>query len=91
MGSPMALRLQASAYQVTAYNRTPEKVKPLEAAGVKIASSPLGVLESSDCTLLMLTNAEAIAEVILNPTTQPELAGHTQGVFMRPGQSLKEK
>jgi len=77
MGSPMALKLQASGYQVTAYNRTPEKVKPLAEQGVKIASSPLEVLESSDCTLLMLTNAEAIAEVILNPTTQSGLEGHT--------------
>ncbi|MDJ1179940.1 NAD(P)-dependent oxidoreductase [Roseofilum sp. BLCC_M91] len=77
MGGPMALKLQASGYQVTAYNRTPEKLKPLAEAGVKIASSPLEVLESSDSTLLMLTNAEAIAEVLLNPTTQSGLEGHT--------------
>ncbi|MDJ1176573.1 NAD(P)-dependent oxidoreductase [Roseofilum capinflatum] len=77
MGSPMALKLQTSGYQVTAYNRTPEKVKPLAEQGVKIASSPLEVLQSSDCTLLMLTNAEVIAEVILNPTTQSGLEGHT--------------
>jgi len=77
MGGPMTLKLQASGYQVTAYNRTPEKLKSLAEAGVAIATSALEVLQSSDCTLLMLTNGEAIAEVILNPTTQPGLAGHT--------------
>jgi 3-hydroxyisobutyrate dehydrogenase len=61
MGQPMAQRLLESGFSVTAYNRTPSKLEPLQSLGVHIAATPREVLEASDCTILMLTDAVAIA------------------------------
>ena len=40
MGTPMATRLLQAGYQLTVWNRTPERGKPLEAAGATVARSP---------------------------------------------------
>lgn len=77
MGQPMAQRLVESGFSVTAYNRTPAKLEPLQSALVRIAATPREVLEASDCTILMLTDAAAIRSLLLSPQTQPALVGHT--------------
>lgn len=73
----MAQRLLESGFSVTAYNRTPSKLAPLQSAGVRIAATPREVLEASDCTILMLTDAAAIRSVLLGEDTKPQLVGHT--------------
>ena len=77
MGAPMACKLQSCNFSVTAYNRTAAKLEPLLAASVAVATSPAAAIQSSDCTLLMLTNTAAIADLILNETVRPTLASRT--------------
>lgn len=77
MGQPMAKRLLESGFSVTAYNRTPSKLEPLQSLGVHIAATPREVLEASDCTILMLTDAAAIHSLLLWEDTKSGLAGHT--------------
>jgi 3-hydroxyisobutyrate dehydrogenase len=77
MGLPMAQRLLEAGLSVTAYNRTPEKLVPLQQAGATIAPSPLALVQSAQCIILMVTNAAAIRELLLSPDTKPALSGKT--------------
>jgi 3-hydroxyisobutyrate dehydrogenase len=77
MGAPMALRFQAAGYDVAAYNRTPAKLTPLAGAGVTCAETIPALLDTTHCTVLMLSDAAAIAEVLLEESTRPHLSGQT--------------
>jgi 3-hydroxyisobutyrate dehydrogenase len=63
MGLPMAERLIAAGHSVTAYNRTAAKLEAL--SGAMIAHSPAEAIAVSECVVLMLTNAQAIREVLV--------------------------
>ena len=65
MGTPMAQRLLAAGIPVIAYNRTASKLELLKQAGVEIAETPQEVIKKADCLILMLTNFQAIQEVLL--------------------------
>ncbi|BAY17123.1 6-phosphogluconate dehydrogenase NAD-binding protein [Nostoc sp. HK-01] len=77
MGQPMAQRLLAADIQVVAYNRTPEKLAPLQAAGAEIVTQPRHAIRAADCIILMLTNAAAIYQVLLSDTAWRTLEGRT--------------
>lgn len=77
MGQPMAQRLLDANVQLIAYNRTPEKLAPLKAAGAEIAEHPRFAIREADCVILMLTNAPAIYSVLLSDTSWRMLAGRT--------------
>ncbi|GAB4344416.1 MAG: NAD(P)-dependent oxidoreductase [Leptolyngbyaceae cyanobacterium] len=77
MGLPMAERLLNTGFSLMAYNRTAEKLVPLQKLGVAIAPSPQQLIQTSTCIILMLTNAEAIREVVLSAACRAELAGKT--------------
>lgn len=77
MGLPMAQRLLDSGLLTIAYNRTSEKLQPLQEQGVAIAQSPEELIHRSTCIVLMLTNAPAIREMVLSPEARKELAGKT--------------
>jgi 3-hydroxyisobutyrate dehydrogenase len=77
MGLPMAQRLLAANIELVAYNRTPEKLAPLQAAGAEIATHPRYAIRSADCIILMLTNAAAIYSVLLSDTSWRTLSGRT--------------
>jgi 3-hydroxyisobutyrate dehydrogenase len=77
MGLPMAQRLVEAGEALIVYNRTAAKLEPLREAGVAIAPSPETLLQLCDCIVLMLTNAQAIREVILSETCCPLLNGKT--------------
>lgn len=77
MGLPMAQRLLDASVPLIVYNRTVSKLKPLEEAGIAIAPLPEVLLRASTCVILMLTNAEAIREVLFSEKSRPELAGKT--------------
>lgn len=77
MGHPMTLRLQQAGFQVTAYNRTRSKLEPLEKEGVTIADCVADLVRQCDCVVLMVTNAEAIASLILTEEVKPHLKGRT--------------
>ncbi|MCF4968793.1 NAD(P)-dependent oxidoreductase [Nostoc sp. CMAA1605] len=77
MGQPMAQRLLAANIEVIAYNRTPEKLAPLQAAGAEIVNHPRYAIREAECVILMLTNAAAIYHVLLSDTSWRTLAGRT--------------
>lgn len=77
MGLPMAQRLLAANIELVAYNRTLEKLAPLQEAGSAIASTPDQVIAASECVILMLTNAAAIQNVLLSEASRQHLAGRT--------------
>ena len=77
MGLPMAQRLLAANIEVVAYNRTPEKLAPLQAAGAEIVTHPRHAIRAAECVILMLTNAAAIYHVLLSDTSWRTLEGRT--------------
>ena len=77
MGAPMALKLNDAGHQVTAYNRTAAKLEPLQAAGLQTTSDPVVALRESECLLLMLTDADAIASLLFSDATRPLLSDKT--------------
>jgi len=64
MGFPMASHLLKAGYLLTVYNRTIEKAKKLEEMGARIAHSPREVSEESDIVFAMVSNSEAIEEIV---------------------------
>ncbi|HTH36059.1 MAG TPA: NAD(P)-binding domain-containing protein, partial [Xanthobacteraceae bacterium] len=60
MGSAIAARLMEVGHQVTIWNRTATKVKPLADAGAKVAADPAGVAAASEAVITILTDAAAI-------------------------------
>ena len=77
MGLPMAQRLVEAEIDLIAYNRTPAKLEPLQAQGVKVAQQPVEAISDRDCIILMLTNASAIRSLLLSEDVKPHLAGKT--------------
>ncbi len=77
MGQPMALRLLEASHSVTVYNRTKSKLQPLEDAGAKVADSASEVIQQTDCVILMLSDAAAIAESLLSDAAKSHLANRT--------------
>ena len=77
MGLPMATRLLENNVKLIAYNRTPEKLEPLKAAGVQVTTEPREAIVAADCIVLMLTNAAAIYSVLLSDMCWRTLARRT--------------
>ncbi|MCY7272527.1 MAG: NAD(P)-dependent oxidoreductase [Phormidesmis sp. CAN_BIN44] len=77
MGLPMAQRLIDARHSLTVYNRTASKLDPLQAAGATIAPSAAAAIAASSCTILMLTDAVAIRELLLCDESRSQLAGRT--------------
>lgn len=77
MGLPMAQRVLEAQLPLIVYNRTPNKLEPLKAAGAAIATSPADLIQASTCVVLMLTNAQAIQATLLSEASRPALAGKT--------------
>jgi 3-hydroxyisobutyrate dehydrogenase len=65
MGAPMTLRLMSSGHRVWIYNRTQSRLKHLELAGAIPCNTPEEVLVQADAVILMVTNAAAIREVLV--------------------------
>src|ERR1700688_3214177 len=68
MGAAIAARLMEAGHQVTVWNRTAEKVKPLADAGAKAASSPAAVAAVSEAVITILTDGAAIDAVYSGPS-----------------------
>ena len=67
MGAAVAARLIEVGHDVTVWNRTPEKAKPLAAAGAKVAGSPAEVAAASEAVVTLLTDGAAIDAVYNGP------------------------
>src|SRR3954465_11823007 len=63
MGAAIAARLMEVGHTVSVWNRTPERAKPLVAAGAKQCATPEDLAGHSDVIITMLTDADAIDHV----------------------------
>ena len=68
MGAAIAARLIEVGHEVTVWNRTPDKAKPLGEAGAKVVSSPAAVAAASEAVITILTDGKAIDEVYTGAT-----------------------
>jgi 3-hydroxyisobutyrate dehydrogenase len=68
MGGAIAARLMEVGHQVTVWNRTAAKAKPLAAAGAKVVDSPSAVAAASEAIITILTDATAIDAVYGGPS-----------------------
>jgi 3-hydroxyisobutyrate dehydrogenase len=68
MGSAIAARLMEAGHQVTVWNRTAAKVKPVAEAGAKAVDSPAAVAAASDAVITILTDGAAIDAVYHGPS-----------------------
>ncbi len=77
MGSSIAQRLISLGHEVTVWNRSSAKAKPLADAGARLAASPAGLVEGCEITIVMLLNDNATEMVYrgANGILQGELAG----------------
>src|SRR3712207_3507817 len=64
MGAPMSRNLLEAGHELAVWNRSPEKVAPLAEAGARRADSPADAASGTRATILMVTNAEAVHEVL---------------------------
>jgi 3-hydroxyisobutyrate dehydrogenase len=63
MGAAMARSLIRSRFNVTVWNRSPEKTKPLVDAGARMASNPADAVRDADIVLTMLFDEDAVLRV----------------------------
>jgi len=65
MGAPMAKNLLKAGFQVTVYNRTKSVASALKRSGAVVGTSPRSVAEESDVVVTMVTDSEAVKQVVL--------------------------
>lgn len=64
MGRPMTLRLLAAGYEVSVWNRSPDKLAAVVEKGAKPADSPAAVARAADIVMLCVTDQKAAEEVL---------------------------
>ena len=77
MGRPMAEKLLAAGYPVTAYNRTREKSQPLGEYGAVVVDRPHQAIEAGECVLVILADEPAIRETLLERRSRKRLSGRS--------------
>jgi 3-hydroxyisobutyrate dehydrogenase len=77
MGAAIAARLLEVGHQVTVWNRSAEKTKPLVAAGAKLAASPAELAGAVEAAITILTDGAAIDAVYNGPSGL--LSGNAKG------------
>jgi 3-hydroxyisobutyrate dehydrogenase len=77
MGSAIAQRLIEVGHDLTVWNRSPEKARPLANAGAKVAANPADVARNAQTVITILTDAAAIDAVYGGPAGL--LAGDVTG------------
>lgn len=65
MGKPMARNLARAGYPLVLHTRTPSNAQALLAEGAVWAQNPKEVAQQSDVIILMLSDTEAVAQVVL--------------------------
>jgi 3-hydroxyisobutyrate dehydrogenase len=63
MGAAMARSLLRSRFNVTVWNRSPEKTRPLVDAGARMAFDPADAVRDADIVLTMLFDTDAVLSV----------------------------
>jgi len=63
MGAAIAQRVMEVGHTITVWNRSPEKTKPIAAAGAAVAATPAELASKSEAIITSLTDAAAIDAV----------------------------
>src|SRR6266481_5997076 len=64
MGGGMASNLLKAGYNLTVWNRSADKCKPFARKGARLAESPADAVRDADLVIYMLSNDQAIEEVV---------------------------
>jgi 3-hydroxyisobutyrate dehydrogenase len=64
MGAPMARNLLKAGFQVSVWNRTPEKARVLAAEGADLAETPADAVREAAFVITMLTDTAAVLAVM---------------------------
>ena len=67
MGAPMAYNLVQAGFELTVWNRTKEKAKPVLARGARWADTVAELTKKCDVIITMVTNAQAVEGLICGP------------------------
>jgi 3-hydroxyisobutyrate dehydrogenase-like beta-hydroxyacid dehydrogenase len=65
MGTPMATRLLDAGHDLTVWNRTPAKARPLAERGASVASTPAQAAAGVEFAITMVTNPQALEQIVL--------------------------
>ncbi|HKK08666.1 MAG TPA: NAD(P)-dependent oxidoreductase [Gemmatimonadota bacterium] len=80
MGRPMAHNLLEAGHELSVYNRTRRRARPLEDAGARLADSPADAAGDADVLVTMLADDDAVEACVLGASgalaTLPEGAVH---------------
>ena len=80
MGAPIAARLLEVGHQVTVWNRSADKTKPLAEAGAKVAATPAELASAVETVITILTDGAAIEAVYEGPSGL--LSGNVKGKLL---------
>ncbi len=64
MGNPLVARLLAAGHTVHVWNRSPDKLGPVVAAGAKPCTAPATLIERCDVIFLCLADTQAVHDVV---------------------------
>ena len=67
MGHAMAANVQRAGYPLVVWNRSPEKVAPLRAAGASVAQSPAAAAQAADIVISSLADDASLKAVVTGP------------------------
>jgi 3-hydroxyisobutyrate dehydrogenase len=89
MGGAIALRLRHQGLDVTGWNRSPAKAEALARSGIRLAASPAEAIAASEITVLVLSDAAAIADTLFGGERLRSFDGRVfvQMGTISPGQS----
>ena len=100
MGFPMAKNILKAGYKVRAFNRSKNKAEPLKDFGAEISNSIRELVKESHVVITMLTNDDAVNEVIgsdeflnnLKPnSTVIDMSSVKQNTAVNHGKNLKSR
>ena len=80
MGAAIAARLMEVGHQVTVWNRTADKAKPVVDAGAKLAATPAQLASACEAVITILTDGAAIDAVYNGPNGL--LSGDVKGKLL---------
>lgn len=75
MGAPMTTRLLRAGHELTVWNRTIERTELLRQAGAAVARTPAGAGRAADIAITMVTDPEALEQVVFGPHGLAESLG----------------
>lgn len=80
MGNPIAMRILDAGWNLVVYSRSPEASHPFANRGATVAVNPREVAEESDIVFIMVTDDEAVRDVVFSDNGV--LAGLSDGKIL---------